>query len=168
METEYLKMNNLTISKTQAAEVPFLVAMESNIENSVFIFPNSQEEHLQLILAKDIAHLTIKSEQNEIIGFVILAGLNNPNKSIEFRRIVIEPKGKGWGRKTVQEIKKYSFETLKCHRLWLDVLEDNARARYLYQSEGFKEEGTLREAIYVDGKFKSLIIMSILVHEFKG
>ena len=43
----------------------------------------------------------------------------------------------------IKEIKRYCIEELKCHRFWLDVLENNQRARYLYQSKGFKEEGML-------------------------
>lgn len=93
---------------------------------------------------------------------MILAGLTNENKSIEFKRIVISKKGKGYGRKALNKIKHYCFYKLHCHRLWLDVLETNERARYLYQSEGFKEEGVLRDCIFKDGNYKNLVIMSLL------
>jgi len=54
------------------------------------------------------------------------------------------------------------------HRLWLDVKSKNARARHLYQSEGFVEEGVMRECLLEDGHFESLVLMSMLRQEFEA
>lgn len=132
----------------------------------IFIFPNTKEEHFKLIGDPNIEHLLLKDKSNNLIGFVILAGVLNQNKSIEFRRIVIDKKGKGYGRRAIIEMKKYCFEELHCHRLWLDVLETNERARHLYLSEGFIEEGKLRDCILKGDEYISLIIMSILADEY--
>ena len=59
-----------------------------------------------------------------------------------------------------------SFQELGAHRLWLDVKPHNERARALYRSEGFVEEGTLRDALYYNGRFESLVVMSILRPEW--
>lgn len=158
-------MTELLIYKTKVSDIETIVSIESEEENLQFIFPNSKKEHHNLILDENIEHLLLKSEDNQLIGFAILAGLNNKNKSIEFRRIVIKEKGKGYGRMAIKELKKYSFNNLNCHRLWLDVLETNKRARNLYKSEGFKEEGKLRDCILVKNRFINLIIMSILENE---
>jgi RimJ/RimL family protein N-acetyltransferase len=68
----------------------------------------------------------------------------------------------------LKEIKHYCFEQLNCHRLWLDVFENNNRARHLYHSENFVEEGKLRDCILVGDEFKSLILMSILEIEYRN
>jgi RimJ/RimL family protein N-acetyltransferase len=52
------------------------------------------------------------------------------------------------------------------HRLWLDVFVTNTRARRLYASLGFREEGLLRDAILRDGEFHSQVLMSLLEHEY--
>ena len=161
-------MNKLLIYKTQKSDIDTVVSMENDIENSKFIFPNSKEEHFKLISDENIEHLLLKSEKNEILGFVILAGLKDKNRNIELRRIIIKDKGKGFGRIAIKKLKQYSFEELNCHRLWLDVLETNERAGYIYESEGFKKEGELRNCILIDNQFESLIIMSILESEFKN
>jgi RimJ/RimL family protein N-acetyltransferase len=49
------------------------------------------------------------------------------------------------------------FDELGAHRLWLDVFEHNARARHVYRSMGFAEEG-------VDG---SLVVMSMGEDEYR-
>jgi len=167
-EIELWRMTKLLIWKTQKKDLETIVSMENDSENSKFIIPNSKEEHQQLITNKDIEHLILKTETNEMVGFVILAGLENKNKSIEFRRIVIKQKGSGFGRIAIKTIKRHCFEKLQCHRLWLDVMETNARARHLYQSEGFREEGEPQECILMNNKIEILIIMSIHKDEYKN
>jgi len=152
--------------KTNEEDLDQVTSIESQKENSMFLFSNTKKEHLNLINNEDINHFILKEDDGSIIGYVILAGLTNSNKSIELRRIVISTKGKGYGRKTLNKIKDYCFKELQCHRLWLDVLEVNERACYLYQSEGFKEEGLLRESIFKDGEFQNLKIMSMLESEY--
>lgn len=161
-------MSKIKFHKTASKDITDIVLMEGDKDNTEFIFPNSNAEHLNLICDTNIEHLTLKLGNKKIIGFAILAGIENNNKSIEFRRIVINEKGKGFGRMAIKELKKYCFEKLNCHRLWLDVLETNERAKYLYRSEGFKEEGKLRDCILVNGEYNSLIIMSILKDEYKN
>ncbi len=51
-------------------------------------------------------------------------------------------------------------------RLWLDVRYKNQKAQRLYKSEGFVEEGILRECILYHGSYESLIVMSILKSEY--
>ena len=96
---------------------------------------------------------------------MILAGITNPN--IEFRRVVISNKGKDFGRETLRLVKKVVFGQLNAHRLWLDVRYKNQRAQNLYKSEGFVEEGILRECILYNENYESLIVMSILKNEYK-
>ena len=161
-------MTEIQIHKTRATDIDEIVLMENNTENSQLIFPNSKDEHINLINDGNIEHLLLKSENNVIVGFVILAGLKDRNKNIEFRRIIIKEKGKGFGRIAIKKIKQYSFKRLNCHRLWLDVLETNERARHLYRSEGFYEEGKLRECILINNNYENLIVMSILIDEYKN
>lgn len=161
-------MIDLEIHKTQQKDIDIILSIEADKENALFITQNTYKEHLDLISNTDIEHLILKTKDDKLIGFVILAGISDKNKSIEFRRIVIKEKGKGFGRLAIKKIKRYCFTKLKCHRLWLDVLENNKRARHLYQSEGFIEEGKLRDCLFIENKFQSLIIMSILKDEYKN
>lgn len=157
----------MQILETQFSDIPEIRSMENNIENSQYIIPNSEEEHISLIKDGNVKHLLL-TINSRIIGFVILAGLQNANRDIEFRRVVIKEKGKGYGRMAVQKIKKYCFDKLNCKRLWLDVIETNARARYLYQSEGFEEEDILTESVLINNVYHKLIIMSILKNRYKN
>ena len=59
------------------------------------------------------------------------------------------------------------FNQFKAHRLWLDVMVHNTRASALYLSEGFIEEGILRESLKQKERFIDLKVMSILEQEYK-
>ncbi len=136
---------------------------------SIFIISlsNAPEEHLQAISHANHAHLTLFDAKGDIVGCLWLVGLANEHKAINLKRVVIYDKGKGYGRKAIQWTKHYCFEELGYHRLALDTIEENLRARQLYLSEGFKEEGVLREVIMMQGQYQSLVLMAILKHEFE-
>lgn len=156
------KYDNLIVRNTQKDDLEFVIYAERNEENAEYVGQWTKEQHLDALMQEDFMHLIIEEEISaKPVGYVILAGLQNPNHNIEFRRIVITDKGKGLGRKTLIIIKHIVFEQLKAHRLWLDVRYNNQRAQNLYQSEGFIREGVLRECVLCDGSYESLIIMSI-------
>ncbi len=161
-----MKVNkpNLCLCKTEEVDLDYIVSAENDHENRQYIIPWSREQHLQAILNPDTAHLIVKNETR--IGYVILAGLLDFNQTIEFRRIVITEKGKGYGKATVEIVKKLAFETYNAHRLWLDVKVQNKVAQAVYKKSGFVVEGILRECLKVDSKYDSLIIMSILQQEY--
>ena len=50
-------------------------------------------------------------------------------------------KGRGHGRAALRLAIELAFEEHGAHRLWLDVKPHNERARALYRSAGFVEEG---------------------------
>ena len=84
---------------------------------------------------------------------------------------MLQSKGRGLGRRCVRLLKRMAFRDLKAHRFWLDVKSLNARALALYASEGFVEEGRLRESVRAsvdesaDG-WDSLVVMSLLDREY--
>ena len=69
-------------------------------------------------------------------------------------------------------LKQMAFRDLHAHRFWLDVKQLNTRALALYASEGFVEEGRLRESVRVsiDGAdgYDSLVVMSMLDREYQA
>ena len=169
MKESIEKSNRVILRYTQKEDINFVLKAEQDSDNSPYVGQWTKEEHLKSLLNTDIIHLIIDDfKQNKKIGYAILAGINNENKSIELKRIVVIDKGKGFGKEFLNLIKKLVFERLNAHRLWLDVREFNERAQNVYKSEGFNKEGVLRECILYNEKFVSLIVMSILEKEYKN
>ncbi len=149
----------LNIAPTVSEDLPSIVAMEAHEDNKQYIFPYAIERHQKVIDNTDEFHLKILDEANEIVGFAIMVASEEEKGSLEFRRLVINKKGKGYGRAAVQWVKDYFYQQNTYHKLWLDVLETNHRAQKLYSSEGFEKKYSTRE--FIDGEWKNLIIMSI-------
>jgi RimJ/RimL family protein N-acetyltransferase len=160
---------NIRLLRTSEADLDFVVSAEQHAENRSFVTEWPREQHLGALTSENLAHLIIESTtEGRRVGYLILAGLADANQSIEFRRILVTEKGKGYGKQALRLVKKLAFEKLKAHRLWLDVKEHNVRARHLYEAEGFVVEGVLRECIKADVGFESLVVMSMLSGEYYG
>lgn len=160
--------DQVTLVPTVPPDLDSILGLEQHPENRLFIRQWTREQHLAAVRDENIIHLTVRTSSNKIIGYAILLGIKSTDKNIEFKRIVIGEKGKGFGRAVVKLVKQMVFEKHNAHRLWLEVMEHNDRARSLYLSEGFTEDGVHRESLKQGDKFISLRVMSILEHEYNG
>ncbi len=170
-------MDDITLRSTRSADLKFVLAAERHSDNAPYVNQWSQKQHEDAIVCKNNAHLIVEktnaaasSENHSIqpIGYVILVGLENPHLSLLLKRIVILPKARGFGRKALRWIKFFTFEQLGYHRLELDVLASNKRAQHLYRSEGFIDEGKLREAHKTFQGYEDLLLLSMLKSEYQS
>lgn len=159
---------NLCLRRTSEADLDFVLDTERATDNRPFINPWTRAQHFQALTNDDLAHFIIETDTDgQPIGYIILAGLAQGHQSIEFRRIVVTAKGQGYGKAALRLVKALAFEEWNAHRLWLDVKEHNARARHVYEAEGFIVEGLLRECLKAEDHFESLVIMSMLSSEYE-
>lgn len=107
-------------------------------------------------------------ENNRVVGDLAIMEIDLDNKKAIFRIALhrIEDCGKGYGAEAVQLVQKFSFEKLQLNRLELQVYSHNIRGIKSYEKVGFKKEGTLRQSLYMNGKYSDEIIMSILRDEY--
>ncbi len=163
----------LRLRPTMLSDLDFVVTVEDDAANRPFITPWERTQHEGAVRFPDFRHFIVEAgADGRRSGFVILQGCRNPHRSVELKRIVLQSKGHGLGRACVRLLKAMAFRDLKAHRFWLDVKALNARALALYASEGFVEEGRLRESVRLttDGAdgYDSLIVMSMLDREFQA
>lgn len=136
--------NYLQFKLTQTKHLEQICQIEQN--NSEFIQLYTQDRHNQAIESTVEQHLSVfNTKNNKLIGFIILAGLKTSDKKIEFRRIVLCEKGKGFGKLCLEFVKQYCFDHLNASQIWLDVYAHNHRAIHTYNSQGFKTERTIHD-----------------------
>lgn len=151
------------------SDLDWVVSVEQDVANRPFITPWERIQHEGALRIPDTRHFIVEVDgATPRAGFVILQGLRNPHRSIELKRIVLQPKGQGLGRVCVRLLLRMAFDDLQAHRFWLDVKLTNARAAALYRSEGFVEEGRLRESVRTDDGYDSLVVMSMLESEYRA
>lgn len=73
---------------------------------------------------------------------------------------------KGFGSETTRLIMDYAFNTLNLNRVQLHVAVENEKAIAVYKKTGFQIEGTLRQAMYRDGKYHNFYVMGLLKSDF--
>ena len=160
---------------TLLSDLDFVNAVERDPGNLPFITPWDRTQHEGAVRIPDFRHFIVEAGPGLArSGFVILQGCRNPHRSVELKRLVLQVagQGQGAGRACVRLLKRMAFSDLGAHRFWLDVKSLNARALGLYASEGFVEEGRLRESVRLSGPqaegYDSLVVMSLLEREYQA
>ena len=157
----------LRLRPTMLSDLDYVVTVETDAQNLPFITPWERTQHEGAVRFPDFRHFIVEAGTDWArSGFVILQGCRNPHRSVELKRLVLQPKGLGLGRRCVRLLKRMAFRDLHAHRFWLDVKLLNVRALALYQSEGFVEEGRLRESVRLSDGYESLVLMAMLDREY--
>jgi len=154
----------LRLRPTREGDLEYVVAAEADPDNAPFLAPSPRGEHLGFLRDPHQRHLIAEAGERPV-GFVLLR-LHTEDRAVELRRLAVTEKGRGYGRAALRLVMAQAFEEHGAHRLWLDVKPHNERALALYRGAGFVEEGLLRDALYYDGRFESLVVMSILRPEW--
>jgi diamine N-acetyltransferase len=164
---------HLRIRPTMLSDLDFVVSVEQDARNLPFITPWERVQHEGAIRFPDSRHFIVEAGDDwEHVGFVILQGCRNPSRSVELKRIALQKQGRGLGRACVRLLKQLAFRDLHAHRFWLHVMSLNTRAMGLYASEGFVEEGRLRESVRLGADdaagWDTLVVMSLLDREYQA
>jgi RimJ/RimL family protein N-acetyltransferase len=132
-----------------------------------------EEKWFERIAQADQAEKPLAIELKEgdgwrLIGNSSIFGIEWPNRSAEFGIFIGDKSlwNKGYGTEAVELVLKHGFETLNLHRIYLRVYSTNPRARRSYEKAGFVTEGILREAVYRNGTYADIHIMSVLRSEW--
>lgn len=127
---------NIKLISSDAANAEVFASHEVIV--SMFVYPQSKQEHLSIIEDQTSAHLSIIEDSSKrLIGHIILCGVNED--SIEFKRIVVYSLATGYGSCALRLFKNYvSSHFPSCKALWLDVFYHNKIVIKFYESNGFE------------------------------
>ncbi|BFH17743.1 GNAT family N-acetyltransferase [Paenibacillus melissococcoides] len=160
--------SKLELRTTEERDLVFVLETENDPDNRPFIGQWTAERHRAALTEEDVLHAVLRDKQGAPVGYLIVTGLTDPNRSVCIQRIALKQKRRGYGTEALRLIVRWIWEQTEAHRIWLDVKEGNGRARRVYEAVGFVHEGTLRDCLFNGDQFESLSIMSILRSEYKG
>jgi diamine N-acetyltransferase len=145
-----------------------MVAAEASENARQWVSPATEERHQRALIDPTMLQLIVEDDGRPV-GHVLLTGLERAVMGIEFRRYVVWEPGRGLGSAALPLVLEHCFDSLGTHRVWLDVMPDNGRARRVYQQAGFREEGLLRDALRrPDGSLVPLVLMAITAGEWRS
>ena len=148
---------------------------EENIQTLLFDWPTSYEKTLKwynnVIFDNTKLNLSIvDAETDELIGMTGLLNIDRTNHHAQLYITVGNKKyrGKRLPDEVIPLVLEYGFTELELKRIYLYTLPNNERGRHVYERNGFKLDGILRQHVYCRGKQQDLYIHSILKDEFEG
>lgn len=129
---------------------------EKNLDSAVEYIKSSRAD------GGDV-HLAVASDDDEYLGTVSLKKIDRENGNAEYA-IALRKKAQGGEAAgyATSEILRIAFEELKLKKVYLNVLEENARAIRFYEKSGFVKEGTSPCHVKIRGEFKTVCWFSIV------
>ncbi len=111
--------------------------------------------------------LMIIDKKSELpVGTLTLLNYNSLNRSAELN-ILIDPerREKGYGSDAIKVISKYLFMQRGLNKVYTQLAGFNASAVEMFESLGFKKDGTLRDHHFYEGEYHTTLIYSLLRYE---
>ncbi len=103
------------------------------------------------------------------LGVIGLESINWRDREGEVGIIIGEPDAwnQGYGTDAMHALLDVGFNWYNLHRITLWVVADNQRAIRSYEKCGFQHEGGRRQAVFIAGEYRDLLLMGILRGEFR-
>lgn len=171
MKGKYVFLTPITLSDLQVM-CEWINDREQVLFNAPYK-PVTSEQHAEwfkdLQKRNDVLIFAVRLiENNKFIGTCQLNGINYTHRSadLQIRLGKEDDRGHGYGTEAVKLLVNFAFLDLNLQRVQLHVFNNNLRAIRAYQKVGFIEEGVLRKAAYIDGKYIDVLIMGVLKEDY--
>ena len=107
-------------------------------------------------------------DSNKLIGTCQLLNINYISRSAELQIRIGQKseQGLGYGTAAIHLLISHAFKDLNLNRISVQVFSTNVRALHVYEKIGFKKEGILRQAAYIDGQYSDIIVLGLIKAEY--
>ncbi|RXJ86231.1 GNAT family N-acetyltransferase [Arcobacter sp. CECT 8985] len=125
----------------------------------------TQDYILNVNASNNCLVLAICSKEDDThIGNVSIQNINYIDSNAEFAIIMGEKDyhGKGFAFDAASLVIKHAFNSLNLHRIYCGTSSENISMQKLALKLGMQEEGTLKQAIFKDGKYVDIKLYGII------
>lgn len=108
-------------------------------------------------------------DEQQLIGHISLYAIKRLPYSSAFIGYAMDEHftGKGIATEAVKLVLQFAFETLNLHRIEAYIAPENTSSIRVVEKVGFRQEGLLRELLYINGKWFDHHMYALLQHERK-
>ena len=107
------------------------------------------------------------ADTGKVIGTCGFSGVDLPNESCELGYVLSSAyRGQGYMSEAFQAVLKIAFCDLQAHRVTLQILQGNDDSVRFAMRNGFRHEGTLQNALYVKGEYRTVLLYAMLREEY--
>lgn len=107
-------------------------------------------------------------EGGELIGLTSIVAIDWLNRSARSQIMIGEKSywGKGYGTQAVLDTVRFGFLHRGFERMWVRIVDTNVSSIALHEKIGYKREGMMRHAVFKNGRFHDVVLLSLLRGEF--
>ncbi|MEA2067156.1 MAG: GNAT family protein [Thermotogota bacterium] len=101
--------------------------------------------------------------EGKLVGSISLSSIRWFNHKAKISLFIkLSEQNKGYAKRSLKIIVDHCFNMLNFHRLEAEIVDYNEKSINLFESLGFKREGTMREAKYYEGKYHDIYMYGLL------
>jgi RimJ/RimL family protein N-acetyltransferase len=110
------------------------------------------------------------AESGQLVGMVSLTRIDYIHRNAEFNAMVgeREAKNRGVGTEATRAMVRHGLFDLNLHRIYVSILRDNVSSIRMCEKAGFREEGTIREGAYKNGRYHDLVLMGLIKSDWQA
>lgn len=180
----YLHGERIRLRAAEKEDIPVFLNWINDpdvTENLMLVYPMSRFEEEQwyesMMQRPSSEHVMVielitqtPDEKHNPIGTCQLHNIDWRNRSAEVGIMIGEKTcwDLGYGTETMRLLLTHGFGILNLNRIWLQVYAKNKRGIRAYEKAGFTYEGKFRQALYQDGRYYDVHLMSVLKDEWQG
>ena len=104
------------------------------------------------------------ADTGQLVGMVSLTRIDYVHRNAEYNAMVGEraSQNRGIGTEATRAMVRHGFFDLNLHRIYVSILRENISSIRMCEKAGFREEGTIRQGAYKNGKYHDLVLMGVL------
>jgi ribosomal-protein-alanine N-acetyltransferase len=129
-----------------------------------------RKEFMQNSFVTDDSELfVIEDNLHHIIGVITHFKSRTPvSREIGYRLFEAKLSGRGYMTEACRLLVDYLFNVHQYHRLELLSAPENIASVRIAQKCGFRAEGTLRQAFFINGRYRDVAVFSLLRPEWEA
>lgn len=146
-------------------------------------FQRFQMDHMPLLreafqqtglLQRESGFLLIETTKDQqVVGYVRYTMLNLPDADLPYPEIgfgipEVSARGEGYAQEAIRLLVEYLFSGYPMERVAAFTDHENRPAQRVMEKVGFQREGTLRRAMFRDGRWRDVAVYGILRGEVGG
>ncbi|MBN1300148.1 MAG: GNAT family N-acetyltransferase [Melioribacteraceae bacterium] len=157
-----IKTKNLILRPTQSNDEDL-----KNLFQDIETLSKMSEKNVRPVDTPAEIIFRIESD-TKLIGEIRIKNIKWYNRKAQLSIMISdEYRNQGYGFESLVSIIDYIFFTMNFHRIEAEVIDSNQESVRLIEKSGFKPEGRLREAKFVDGKYHDILFYGLLRNEWQ-
>lgn len=112
---------------------------------------------------------TIETLDGEYIGHIHFNYINERHGTFSIGMINYRnQRGKGYGEAAIRLLLEYAFNERRLHKFTAYCLDDNKASAALMKKLGCKQEGIVREVVFMNGKYHNQLLFGMTEDEYRA